>query len=311
MKILYIVAATLFCFSCNTNTNSETSTSPKVGNTHNSVINHTDTVYLVRNADVTPANAYSDLFLDSSVINKYISENKLPTDAEKGYKSFYNYRNDQFAWFSSQGLTEQAKAFWNLQDKLGSKADKGLRNRMDTLLNNDSLIISRYDTAILKTELALTNAYLNFYKTNRNNLQFASLSPEKAIPVRKQNTILWADSILQQRSDSNFSNTPTHYSLLKEKLKVYTELAKNQGWPTILGSARQLKKGSSSPAISTIKKRLQLTGDMAGTDTSAVFNDTLVAVIKNYQMHNGMQPTGIITDTLIRSLNVPVEKRLQ
>ena len=31
-------------------------------------------------------------------------------------RSFYNTRNYQYAWFSSDGLTEQARAFWNLHD---------------------------------------------------------------------------------------------------------------------------------------------------------------------------------------------------
>ena len=50
---------------------------------------------------------------------------------------------------------------------------------------------------------------------------------------------------------------------------------------------------------------------MSGTDSTADFNDSLLMAIKNYQLHNGMKPSEIITDTLIRSLNIPVEVRIQ
>ncbi|MEO5984400.1 MAG: L,D-transpeptidase family protein, partial [Ferruginibacter sp.] len=232
-------------------------------------------------------------------------------DEEKSFRSFYNYRNLQFAWFTSQGLTEQAKGFWNLQDQLGSKADKSLRNRMDTLLNNDSLVISRFDTSIQNTELALTRAYLVFYNANREKTQFANISPEKAIPVKKQNVMVWADTIIQQRADSSMAPS-SQYVRLKQKLQIYHAFAKQGGnWEIIPASAKQLKKGSSSQAVSQIKRKLQIMSGMPVTDTSATFNDSLTSLIKSYQAGSRMKTTGLITDSLLRSLNVPLEKRMQ
>jgi len=308
MKILKYIVAIIVCWSCNTQDKNATTSGST--STDTKVVTHTDTVYIVRNADVTPANAYSDLFLDTIVIDQYIKDNKLSSDDGQGFKSFYNYRNLQFAWFSSLGFTEQAKGFWNLQDKLGTKADKGLRNKMDTLLNMDTLTISRFDTSIFKTELALTHAYLNFYKTHRDKMQFAGISAEKTIPVKKQNTMAFADTILQQHTDTLVNKTSSQYILLKQKLQVYHSIAKEGDWHAIALSAKT-RKGASSPAITQIKKRLQQAGFMIGADTSAIFNDSLVNAIQLYQQHNGMKPTGLITDTLIRSLNVPLEKRMQ
>jgi len=310
MRYLNLLGLLILLHSCNPQ--QKTDSSGTVNNQGQSPVqvNHTDTVYIVRNTDITPANSYSDLFLDTAAIDQFIRLNNIAAEDEKRFRSFYNYRNGQFAWFTSQGFTEQAKGFWNLQDKLGTKADKALRNKMDTLLNSmDTLRISRYDTAMLKTELALTNAYLNFYRANRDKTQFANISPEKAIPVKKQNTLALADSIVQQRVDT-FYKSPAPYLALKQKLQTYTALAKEGGWPIIISSIKQIKKGTSSPTLTLIKKRLQKTGDMPVGDTSTIFNDSLVTVIKNYQQHNGMEATGIITEPLIRSLNVPVEKRI-
>jgi murein L,D-transpeptidase YcbB/YkuD len=141
---------------------------------------------------------------------------------------------------------------------------------------------------------------------------FANISPEKAIPVKKLNAVLLADSIIVQRIDSSGGNrSASQYLQLKQKLQSYNQIAKQGGWRTIIFTAKQIKKGTPSSTIALIKRRLQLTGDMAGSDTSNNFNDSLVTAVRNYQQHNGMRPTGIITDTLIRSLNVPVDKRIQ
>ncbi len=63
--------------------------------------------------------------------------------------------------------------------------------------------------------------------------------------------------------------------------------------------------------IATIKKRLAITGDLAGNDSSSVFDDTLVAAIKNFQARHGYTATGKISDSLIREMNVPVTKRIE
>ena len=310
MRYLYFLSALLF-FACNSGKQNSNQASTISDTAKISV--RTDTVYITRNPGITPANSYSDLFMDSSAIEQFIQEKKLNDEEAKGFKSFYNYRNLQFAWFTSLGFTEQAKSFWSLQDKLSTaKTDRSLYTKMDTLLNNDSLVVSRYDTTIVNIELALTRSYLQFYKTNRNKILFANLSPEKAIPVKKENAIILADTILSLHADSIQGNKASlQYFRLWQKLKLYDSIAKQGGWHPILFTAKQIKKGTSSPAVNLIKKRLQLTGEMKGRDSSNIFNDSLVVAVKNYQTLNGIKPTGIITDTLVRSLNVAVDKRIK
>ena len=67
-------------------------------------------------SSITKANSYSDLFLDTAVLRSFITQNKVPDSIARRLRSFYNTRNYQFAWFSSDGLTEQARGFWNLHD---------------------------------------------------------------------------------------------------------------------------------------------------------------------------------------------------
>ncbi len=223
-NIFFIVI--IFFSSCNSaDQQSETTTT---ATDNEKTIVRIDTVYLTRNVDITAANSYSDLFLDSNSVAEFIRTKKLSADETQGLQSFYNYRNLQFAWFTSQGFTEQAKGFWNLQDMFGSKPDKALRTKMDTLLNRDTLILSRFDTSILNTELSLTHAYLQFHKANRNKTLFANLSPEKTIPVKKENALSLSDTMLITNTDSVTGATAIQYSLLKKKQKVYLPLMRKQ-----------------------------------------------------------------------------------
>src|SRR5688500_8213206 len=64
-----------------------------------------------RNLSITPANAYSDLFLDSSEVERFINEQKVSEEQAEDLRRFYNFRNFQFAWFSTDGVTEQTLSF--------------------------------------------------------------------------------------------------------------------------------------------------------------------------------------------------------
>ncbi len=309
MRITKFLAPLILFCACNTVIQKENSQKTSKDSTHVVILNNI--IYQTRNTDITPSNSYSDLFLDSIAIARFINLKKLSADDENNLRSFYNYRNLQFAWFTSLGFTEQAKGFWNLQDKFETKADKELQRKMDTLLNMDTVSISRFDTAFQNIELGLTNAYLQFFKSNREKTQFVSISPEKAIPVKKQNTLLLADSILLQPVDSSPNKSSYQYYLLRQRLQFYDSIAKQGGWQPILITGKHFKKDSQNPVIGLIKNRLKKSGNTRFSDSSNVYDDSLVMAIKNYQLHNGIKPTGNITDTLIRSLNIPVNKRIE
>ncbi|HMF71088.1 MAG TPA: L,D-transpeptidase family protein [Flavitalea sp.] len=94
-----------------------------------------------RDLSITKANAYSDLFLDSTTVEKFISDQKLKDSLANDLRRFYNLRNFQFAWFSSDGPNEQTLSFRSLYDydKDSGVSRKSLDNRLDDILTNDSL----------------------------------------------------------------------------------------------------------------------------------------------------------------------------
>jgi L,D-transpeptidase YcbB len=268
---------------------------------------------------ITRNNSYTDLFLDSLAMEKFITEKKLPDSMSRRIRSFYNTRNYQFAWFSSDGLTEQARGFWNLHDYVttydadSSLRDKTLQKRMDNLIAEESLSVNGSDKSFINTELTLTQHFIHYVLNNYEKGYVKRKEMERFIPFKKVEAVYLADSLINKKhkDDKYFEDVNANYAALKGQLEKYYSIAKQGGWPTITTKSKTLKKGSSAPEITTIKRRLQFTDNLPAVDTSNVFNDTLETAVKSFQSRHGYKPDGIITAALIKDMNVPAITRLQ
>lgn len=263
-----------------------------------------------RDESITEANAYSDLFLDSTAVENYIQKEKLSDSAARALRNFYLIRNYQYAWFTTGGMTEQGKAVWNLYAEDSAGADKSLAQQMDTLAQNDSLVITKGDSSFMHTELALTEKLVQYAQNNDSGI-IRSDNFYYLVPVKKQDPLALADSILNKQHDSAQYAGNKAYHLLKEQLAVYYKAAKDSNWKAVNTGSEKLKKGSRSPVVTQLKKRLQATGDYTASDTSNLFNDSLFLAIKDYQQRAGLAPTGLVNDSLIAVLNVPPQQRVE
>lgn len=276
-----------------------------------------------RDLSINPNNSYTDLFLDSAAVERFIQEGKLSDSTARGMRNFYNKRNFQYAWFSSSGLTEQGRGFWNLYDYSLSRNDgarqadsakarvDSLEKRMDTLLNEDTVMVNANDSSFVRTELALTQHFIELAQSGQDStINYAMI--QTFFPAKKSDLMQYADSLLnRQHQDSAYAGTNPAYQAMKTHLQTYYEAAQKGGWQPLPATVRGLKKGSSSPAVTTLKKRLQMSGDLTAGDTSAVYSDSLVAAVQSYQQRHGLKPTGMVNDSMIQSLNVPVEERIE
>lgn len=297
MKYLLPLVLGTILFSCNDQDKTTTITSTE-GAYENEVL------YMEPIRKINPENSYSDLFVDSMDMGTFINGINGEEVDKTNLKSFYNYRNNEFAWFTSEGLTEQAKGFWNLQSKLGYDVDKSLRNRVDSLLNEDSLQISLSDSFYVQTELQITRAFIPFYKKYRSQTHFVGLPIEAAIPAEKKDPMTWAEEIVMQDVKSD---TASQYYKLRQKLVQYLAWAKNGDSMPISRSVSRMKKGTNNTDIAALKKRLQLTGDLTASDTSGIYNDSLTTAIKSYQRQHGLAVTGNLSDSLVSLLNRPAK----
>lgn len=158
-----------------------------------------------RDYSITKANSYSDLFLDSMVMEKFIEEKKPNDSVIRRMRSFYNTRNYQFAWFTSNGLTEQALAFWNLHDYIttydddSSLRDKALQKIMDAYVTADRIAPSASDKNFIQTELTLTQHFIQYILNNYEKGYVKRKEMERFIPFKKQDAMYLADSLLNKK----------------------------------------------------------------------------------------------------------------
>ena len=272
-----------------------------------------------RDYSINSSNAYNAIFFDSTIMVKFFSDNKLDDKLIRRMTSFYNTRNYQFAWFSDSGLTEQARGFWNLHNyqttygKDSSLKDKQLQAKMDAFTQEeDGFPVSAADKNILNTELKLTQHFIMYSLNNIEEGYVKRKEMERFVPVKRSDALALADSLLLKKHKDNkyYEDVNKAYGALKEQLRNYVEIAKAGGWSQLTISTKGLKKGVSSSAVTQLKKRLHITGDM-NIDTSALFNDDLDTAIKLFQQRFGYKPTGILTDQLVKDMNVPVVNRIQ
>ena len=270
-----------------------------------------------RDYSITKKNSYSDLFFDSTSLIKFISEKKLDTPLSRRLISFYNTRNYQFAWFTSNGLTEQARGFWNLHDYVttydqdSTLEDKDLQKRMDNWITEDDLNVVATNKNYLNTELTLTQHFIQYILNNYEKGFVKRKEMERFIPFKKQDPLQLADSLINKKhnDDKYFEDVNPEYSKLKDQLEKYYAIVKNGGWPEVKISKN--KKQLTGDEVVILKKRLQISGDLVGNDSSGIFNDTLKTAIKNFQTRYGFTPTGELTDKEISALNVSAMDRLE
>ena len=299
--ITLIVVATTFFYSCNTSEKKEKKEEKKISK---------------RDYSITKNNAYNDLFLDSADVVKYIADNKLPDSISRRVISFYNTRNYEYAWFSSNGLSEQAMGFSSLLNFTGhtSSSQKKLEKKMDDLMADTNLKVSESNKSILKTELLLTEKLIEYSLTNFEKGYVKRKELERFIPFKKRDAIPLADSLLNKKhkDDKYFSDINQSYKLLSDQLRKYVGIAKSGGWP-IIGeiNKKDFKLNKSSPQVLSMKKMLMLTGDISLKDTSDIYDETLENGIKNFQKRFGFKPDGKLDDKLIEQMNVPLIDRVK
>jgi murein L,D-transpeptidase YcbB/YkuD len=311
-----LLSALLFAMLAACNSNS--SESGKDSNDNDSDKPELEKKISKRDHSITPANAYNDIFLDSLAMEKFIVDEKLNDTLIRRMRSFYNARNYQYAWFSSDGLTEQSRAFWNLHsyhttvNNDSTLSDKDLHKSMDRLELIEGLTVSSNDKSILKTEFLLTEHFIRYMINTYDDGVVKRKELERFIPRVKEDPLKLADSLLTKKHKDGkyYEDANVAYKALKDQLKKYHDIAKKGGWQPIAAGKTKLKKGVTSPVVLSIKKRLQATGEMPA-DSTDVFNDPLENAVKTFQTSLGLTPDGIVGETVIKELNVPVTKRIQ
>ncbi|HTE26563.1 L,D-transpeptidase family protein [Flavitalea sp.] len=265
-----------------------------------------------RNLAINAQNAYSDLFLDSNKVEKFIADQKLNDTLANDFRRFYNQRNFQFAWFASDGVTEQTLSFRSLydHDKESTVSRKSLDNKLDDILTRDSLTKISPDTRITKTELLLTWRFINYITRKYSKEVERNKAMVQMVPAQKAPALVMAEEVLSGKRN-DLEEEPEDYKALKKVLGIYLDKAKAGGFPVIDGLKKTMKKGDSTVVIRKVKSRLAAEGMYPATDTTYKFNEELEKAVKQSQQLYGLKDDGKINIAWVKELNVPVGKRIE
>jgi murein L,D-transpeptidase YcbB/YkuD len=269
------------------------------------------------NAHGAKAVGYSDLYLDSTAVERFIREHKVDEKKAADLRDFYSNRNYQFAWFAADGLDEHGRAFWNLHNNYVNYAqdssffNKRLHQKMEVLVN-DADEASLPADEIRELELALTEHffdYANFAFTGK-------IDPRELkwhIPQKKINAVALLDSLIARNGEALHEWEPVNqqYKQLRQQLTRYYKIEKSGGWPEISGAKKVIKQGDSAAAVRQLKERLRQSGDYTDSDTSAVFTASLKDALQAAQQRFGLKPDGVAGPATLRALNKPVTDRIK
>jgi len=269
---------------------------------------------VARDRSINENNSYNDIFLDSLDVERFIVKAKLNDTVATAMRAFYNVRNDEYAWFSSAGLIEQSVSFRSLysSENDADLFNKSLEDRLDALRTGRHDIVQGKDPATIETELEITERFIQYAKRNYADMGIALTALGTYIPAKKRGIVDFANVVLASNSINNhYAALNESYRLLKIPLQQYSAIEQSGGWGMIPAAGKGYQVGVSRPAIALIKKRLQMTGELAGRDTSDLFDAVLENAVKVYQFNHGFDTSGVVTKALIKDMNISVLARME
>ena len=263
-----------------------------------------------RNDSINPQTSYNNRFLDSTHLENFIESQDSLKKYRDQFFQFYEQRNFEFAWFDSDGMTEQAHSFYNLQENLinnlndSSLYNEGLQKQYEWLSENENAKKIIYDSIALTEELLFTGQFFRYAAKVYHGSNINAEELGWFIPRKKVNYTRLLDTLVDgtEKPLNEYEPLNKQYRLLEKYLVRYTQLKKKNNWQTItLG--KRLVVGDKNVIISEIKNKLFLLGDYNKLDTTLLFDTTLVIALKQFQRRFGLVENGKINLKTIEKLN--------
>ncbi|WP_229668985.1 L,D-transpeptidase family protein [Edaphobacter acidisoli] len=243
------------------------------------------------------------------------------SDYAPAVQAFYENRGYAVAWTQDGVPTAAAKGFI---DAFQHADAKGLISgdydasrwvlREKQLTGKPADAISLFDVAMTVNVMRFVSD-LHIGRVNPSHFSFA-------IPVeeKKYNLAKWVEDKAVNATDvpeliASVEPDSDEYRQTEAALVRYQALAKQQetddAKPLPMVKAG-VSKGDPYPAAKELLARLQLEGDVAADsdDQPRHFDATLSAGVKHYQERHGMVADGELGPATIRSLNVPISRRV-
>jgi murein L,D-transpeptidase YcbB/YkuD len=267
-----------------------------------------------QNVCLNTSKKYSNYKIDSNLLSSYLTLHNYPKSIQNDLRTYYERRDFQFAWFNQCGMVSAAKTFQRLVENHEIEFNEDLtgNNKLDSLLS----VLSEDEKKnignlklVSEIEILLTaNFFIKAKKIYGGSVENISRL-SWLIPRYRLDYGVLLDTMVYSKVFLEPLNP--FYLPLKKKLIEYRLLEKSGLYPLSSYIGKSLIVGDTNSSIVTIKKQLFLVGDIKSFDTSSVYNPSIEPSIKLFQKRMGLKITGILDQSTIVQLNVPLSERIR
>ncbi len=105
--------------------------------------------------------------------------------------------------------------------------------------------------------------------------------------------------------------SPQSLSATEEMISRYRDMVSRGGWPQ-LRIASNLRVGSKSQDVASLRQRLIVSGDMdPSAGSSPIYDSYVEAGVRRFQARHGLNTTGQMNGSTLAAMNVPADVRLK
>ncbi len=227
-------------------------------------------------------------------------------------RHFYQNRAFQPVWSGNDGLRPEAD---HLIESLRQADRQGLDPRDYHLPRIASRLVGSGSDLLAELDLLLTDAFLRYCRDVRSGrADPGRTDPRWHLRATRLDHLATLERALAEQNLAEVLDrlAPQHpwYGRLQQTLEGYRRIAVQGGWPR-LRVRKTLRPGMLDPAVTVLRERLHLSGDLPGERTrSEEFDAGLEAAVRRFQARHGLEVDGIVGPRTRAALNVPVEERI-
>ncbi len=237
---------------------------------------------------------------------------------------FYAERRFQPAWIRDKKVSDQAQKLLQIL----READLEGLNPSDYKIDQAESLLAQFkqgqnggSSINVETwadlDIMLTDAFFSYGV----HVSTGRLDPGKWfyqwIPYRRSVDLVQVlnDALDKKNIEGALKSLPPRYpayAQLRTELANYRRIAAEGGWAAI-PEKTTLKKGSTGQAVTLLKHRLVISGDLdaAALGVNDHFDGRLQEALQRFQERHGLNTTGVMGEETRKALNFSVEKRIR
>jgi murein L,D-transpeptidase YcbB/YkuD len=235
---------------------------------------------------------------------------------------FYKKRSYRPAWSDGRGPDRQS---YELAEAIRAATLEGL-NPNDYDVDTLEVRIQRLDrkgvleeappaTPLANLDLRLTYTYFQYANHLLNGrISTSTVDPDWITTPRKVDLVgnlqIATTRHGVRKALAELLPQDPDYRRLRVALGLYTEFAGKGGWG-VIPAGPALRLGAVHPRVTLLRNRLRASGDLPNAGESRSFDRGLEGAVKAFQTRHGLEPTGAVDPSTLKSLNVPVEARVR